>query len=258
MDHPLLKIADKSMSRSSYVMSGNKQIVSNAEYSWNYAHGTYGMMSYQKTATWLYTLMGVIGEETTNEVFREYYRRWAFKHPSGKDFINIVNEVVAKIHGDKFGPDMNWFFDQTLYGTGVVDYKVNSFFNRKITDYEGLFAEADSLVFKSNDIKDDTIYKATVQLERPGDIMLPVDVLIHFDNDDQILETWDGKERYKDFIYTGTRKVDWVKIDPDYKIRMDINFINNSMTNDPDRIPVRRVTNKFITFMQFFISFISL
>ena len=43
-------------------------------------------MSYNKTATWLYTLMGIIGEETTNEVFREYYKKWAFKYPSGKRF----------------------------------------------------------------------------------------------------------------------------------------------------------------------------
>ncbi len=54
------------------------------------------MMSYQKTAVWLHTLAGIIGEETMDNVFREYYRQWAFKHPSGKDFINVVNEVVQE------------------------------------------------------------------------------------------------------------------------------------------------------------------
>ena len=80
--------------------------------------------------------MGIIGEETTNEIFREYYRKWAFRHPSGKDFINVVNEVVRKKYGDKFGPDMNWFFDQTLYGTGICDYKVSEISNKKIHTFD--------------------------------------------------------------------------------------------------------------------------
>lgn len=97
-----------------------------------------------------------------------------------------------------------------------------------------------------------------MELSRPGDIILPVDVLVHFDSGDTISERWDGKERYKDFTYTGTRQIDWVKIDPEYKLRMDINFVNNSITDHPDRVPIRRYTNKFIIFMQYFLSFISL
>jgi Peptidase family M1 domain len=258
LDHPFLKVSDETMARMEYVLSGNRQVVSNAEYSWNYHHGTYGIMSYLKAATWLYTLMGIVGEETTNEIFKEYYRKWAFKHPSGKDFVNVVNEVVPRMNGNKFGPDMNWFFDQTLYGTGICDYKVANFFNSRITDFKGIENTGDSVLFKKSDREKDTLFKATVQLERLGEVMLPEEILVHFDNGDHILETWDGKSRFKDFKYTGTRKVDWVKIDPDYKIKMDVNYINNSMTYNPDRKPVRRYTNKFISFMQFFINIISL
>jgi len=211
IDHPLLRVADETaMGRSPYVASGSRQAVSNAEYSWNYPHGTYGIISYFKTATWLYTLMGIIGEETMDSVFREYYHEWAFKHPSGKDFIAVVNKVVTEIHGDKFGPDMNWFFDQTTYGTGICDYKVNNIYNRIITHYEGAVSEGDSIIVKRNESKDDTVYTAIVQLERAGEVMLPVDVLIHFDNGEQVLEKWDGKSRIKDFKYTGTKKVEWV------------------------------------------------
>jgi hypothetical protein len=82
--------------------------------------------------------------------------------------------------------------------------------------------------------------------------------MVHFDNGDTIMETWDGKERFKDFTYTGTRQIDWVKIDPEYKLRMDINFTNNSRTDDPDRVPVKRYMNKLMIFMQYFMSIISL
>jgi hypothetical protein len=256
IDLPYLKFSDVSMSRSSYVTSGGKQVTSNNEYSWNYPHGTYGMMSYNKAAAWLNTLMGIVGEETIDEVFSEYYKRWAFKHPSGKDFVNVVNDVVTRRHGDKFGTDMNWFFNQTLYGTGICDYKVSGFSNDRITKSVGRPEVSDSL--KTELSGKDSLYNSVAMVERIGEIMLPVEILVHFNDSSAVLENWDGKARYKDFTYTGTRKIDWVKIDPDYKITMDINFVNNSMTDAPNRVPVKRITGKLMTFLQFLISISSL
>lgn len=256
IDLPWFKLADKSLGRLSYVHSAGRQLVTNTEYSWNYPHETYSMMSYEKTATWLYTLMGIVGEPAINEIFSEYYKKWAFRHPSGKDFINVVNAVVTKRHGDKFGKDMNWFFEQTVYGTGLCDYKVASLSN-VISEFP-----ADTLTSANSSKKghNDKIrnYHSKVELERAGDVMLPVEVLIHFNNGDEINENWDGRSRFKDFEYSGTRKIEWVKIDPDFKISMDINYINNSITENPDMLPVRRLSNRLLSFLEFFISIFSL
>jgi hypothetical protein len=256
LNHPILKISDRTYIRQTYVRSASRQAASNDMNSWSYPHGTYGMMSYQKTATWLYTLMGIVGEETINDIFREYYRKWAFRHPSGKDFIAVVNDVVRQNHGDRFGPDMNWFFDQTLYGTGICDYKVSGIRNRKYKKPEGKTVSEDSVSLAWP--KTDSLYTSVASLERIGEIILPVDVLIRFDNGDEILEKWDGKARYKDFKYTGYRKIEWVKIDPEFRITMDVNYINNSMTEKPDRAPLRRLTGRFMAFIQFYLSFILL
>jgi hypothetical protein len=256
VDLPYLKFSDASMARTSYVASAGKQVTSNNSYSWDYPHGTYGMMSYNKASTWLRTLMGIVGEETTDEIFREYYRKWAFKHPSGKDFVNVVNEVVTKRNGDKFGADMNWFFDQTLYGTGICDYKVSGFSNNRILKPSGRTYGNDTL--KTVSSVRDSLYQSLVMIERIGEIMLPVEVLVHFNDSTEFMEKWDGKARYKDFTYAGTALIDWVKIDPEYKIAMDVNFINNSMTDTPNRVPVRRITSKLMTFLQFLISVSSL
>jgi hypothetical protein len=256
IDHPLLKVPDKSYSRLSYVRSDNRQLASNDEYSWNYPRGTYGMMSYHKATTWLYTLMGIVGEETINEIFREYYNRWAFRHPCARDFIEVVNDVVIKIHGDKYGTDMNWFFDQVLYGTGICDYKVNSFRNTEIRDDEVDNSGKDSL--EKTPGREELQYRAIVQVERAGEVMLPVDILVHFESGDEVTETWDGLARYMDYNYEGKGKVEWVKIDPEYKLRMDVNFINNSLTADPDRVPVRNIMNKLLAALEFYLSFITL
>jgi hypothetical protein len=252
VDHPMLKISDRSYARASYVYSDSRQVTSNIEFSWNYPHGTYSMMSYGKTATCLLTLMGIVGEETTNEIFREYYKLWAFKHPSGRDFINVVNEVVGKNYGLKYGVDMNWFFDQTLYGTGICDYKVTQLYNNMIKD-PALDNEAGEAGSKSA-TQNDSLYVSVVGVEREGEVMLPVEILVHFKDGKELLETWDGKSRFKDFLYSGEGKVEWVKIDPEYKIAMDVNYINNSMTIEPDYVPLDRMADKLIAFIQFLIS----
>jgi hypothetical protein len=256
VNHPLLRISDAAAIRLPYVRSGARQEVSNAENSWNYPNQTYIMMSYFKTATWLYTMMGIVGEETTNDIFREYYRKWAFKHPSGKDFVNVVNEVVRRDHGEKFGRDMNWFFDQTLYGTGICDYKVEGIYNHKYHKTQGKADSDETTELAGYNI--DSLYFSTAGLERIGEIILPVDVLVHFKNGEEVRERWDGKARYKEFNYTGNREIEWVKIDPEFKIRMDVNYINNSMTMTPQKAPLNRFVNKIRAFIQFYLSIILL
>ncbi|MGE5420619.1 MAG: M1 family metallopeptidase [Chloroflexota bacterium] len=234
-----LKISDKSLSRIPYVMSESRQAATNAENSWSYPAGTYSMMSYQKAGVILHTLEGVIGEEKMDEIFREYYRKWAFRHPSARDFIAVANEVFAGNPGNMYGPDLNWFFNQTLFGTDICDYKVVGFSNDEVTGSDSLF-------------------NSKVYLQRDGGIKLPVEVLIHFSSGKEIRETWDGINRTKEYAFEGADRINWVKIDPEYKIKLDINYVNNSSTDEPNRIPVRRIRNKMISFLQFFISFISI
>ena len=103
-----------------------------------------------------------------------------------------------------------------------------------------------------------SMYTAIAELERIGSVMLPVEVLVHFTDGKEILEHWDGKSRYKDFAYAGDMEIEWVKIDPDFKITLDVNYNNNSRTIYPDRKPVRRMTDKLISLIQLFVSIILL
>ena len=87
--------------------------------------------------------------------------------------------MVRKKHGDKFGPDMNWFFDQTLYGTGICDYKVAVF-----NSYKQNTSKIDSLTADTlSAVKPAVLTRcinAQIGLQRLGEVMLPVDVLVHF------------------------------------------------------------------------------
>src|SRR5262249_8451792 len=53
-----------------------------------------GSLAYIKPAMALYTLRGkVLGAEVFDSAFREYTKRWAFKHPQPADFFRTMENV---------------------------------------------------------------------------------------------------------------------------------------------------------------------
>jgi hypothetical protein len=60
----------------------------------------------------------VLGAEVFDSAFREYTRRWAFKHPQPADFFRTV-EVVS-------GRDLAWFWRGFFYTTAALDQTVES------------------------------------------------------------------------------------------------------------------------------------
>jgi aminopeptidase N len=235
LNHPLLKLSAISNTRMSYVYSEKKQLTDNSLYSWQYPHNSYNLMAYTKPALVLHTLEGIVGTETIDEIFREYYNKWAFRHPSGKDFIAVANKVAIQ----KRGEDLNWFFKQTIYGTEICDYKITGINNRSIDG-------------------SDSLYTSVAQLERTGGLKLPVEVLVSFNDGSLAIEKWDGESAAKDFTYSGNRKIVSVRIDPGYKNKLDVNFINNSLTTEPDINPLKRLQYKLLAFLELFICFFSI
>ena len=243
------------MQRNNYLSMSNPKIAENFRSSWEFKHGGYGSLTYAKTATWMRTLEGLVGIETMNEIMKTYFERWKFKHPCATDFIAVVNEIVQKNLGDKFGENMNWFFDQVLYSSEICDYKLAFVSNKKIKKKLGIFEDKDSWVVPdenedSAEEDDSTTYKSRVVIHRLGEVIMPLEILVHFENGDEKIETWDGKDRSFELNYEGTNKVEWAQIDPEEKIYMDQNFINNSYTTKPVTTPQQKYGTLFLLWVQ--------
>jgi hypothetical protein len=76
-------------------------------------YNAYGTASYYKTATVLVALRGVLGRDTFERAFREYGRRWQYKHPTPYDFFNTVEDVA--------GRDLSWFWRTWFFETWTLD-----------------------------------------------------------------------------------------------------------------------------------------
>ncbi len=225
---------DLESQRLRYTTMDNPKIAESFRTAWGFPEGGYSALSYSKTVTWMETLRRMVGDSTMEHIMKTYYERWKFKHPCGRDFTAIVNEVVKKEHGNAFGENMNWFFDDVLYGSDECDYRLAGISNKKVKPPEGIFdGNGGKIIYKAKQKSTDTAYHSKVVIERLGEVIMPEEILIHFSDSTEILEKWDGKSRTKAFEYDKPVKVVWARIDPENKNLMDINLQNNSYTTRP-------------------------
>ena len=247
-----IRIGDFEFTRMGYARMQNPKVAPTYLNAWEYKAGGYGDMTYNKTATFMTTLERMIGRTVFDEVMKTYFERWKFRHPCSKDFIAVVNEIVQKRLGRKYGKDMNWFFDQVLYGTDVCDYELSWIENNvagRDTTATGKDGNKDTT--KTVSIKSGKLmYDTRVVVSRLGEVRIPVDILVHFDSGKEVSERWDGEGRWKDFKYHGSERVLWAKVDPNEVLTIDINTINNSKTAHRATAPVWRYTAKFMFWIQ--------
>ena len=71
---------------------------------------------YGKTATMLYNLQYVLGDELFLAAMQNYFNTWKIAHPYLNDFRNSIIQFT--------GVDLNWFFDQWLDTNKDLDYAV--------------------------------------------------------------------------------------------------------------------------------------
>jgi len=207
-----------------------------AQKAYDYATlNSYFGITYGKTASVLLTLEGIIGEDTMDKVMRAYFMKYRFTHPTKEDFLKTIEEVLGK--------DLRWYFNQAVYGSPVMDYKV-----LRIDSFPVNWYEEKKSMFQKED--KNTVYRSFVWLQRKDDFVMPVEVEIKFDNGEKIREHWDGVSRWTKFSYEKKAKVESAEIDPDHKILIDRNDFNNSYTAEPHGKAARKLGNYWLFMTQ--------
>lgn len=90
----------------------------------------FGPNAYSKPATGLNILRETImGRELFDYAFKEYSRRWAFKHPEPADFFRTMEDASAV--------DLDWFWRGWFYGIDPVDISLDSVKVFRVSDVAG-------------------------------------------------------------------------------------------------------------------------
>ncbi len=142
----------------------------------------------------------VLGKERFDFAFKEYVKRWAYKHPTPQDFFNTIENAS--------GEDLYWFWKAWFYENYKLDQSVKDVRYVKNDPANG------SLITIMNN--EQMAMPVTVQIKevngKTNSIKLPIEV-------------WQ-KGGLWIFKYPSTSKVESVIIDPEHQLP-DVNSDNN-------------------------------
>ncbi|MEQ9104580.1 MAG: M1 family metallopeptidase [Rhodothermales bacterium] len=211
-----VRIGDRDFQRLSYTLSNPNRGPLYAR-SWEYPYGDFGKASYAKPATVMNTLEGYLGWERMQAFLQTYYQRWRFGHPTTRD----LQETLEDVTGESF----DWFFEPYVYGTAVVDYRV------------------------------DAITAQSVRLERREDGVFPQRLRVTFADGTTAERTWDGASRWTTLHFPGSERIVEAHLDPDGVVWLDVNKLNNRMVTPSaaDNTFARRAQLRYMAFVQRFL-----
>ncbi|WP_298954040.1 M1 family metallopeptidase [uncultured Nonlabens sp.] len=86
-------------------------------------NGAYGTSAYSKGAVFMAQLGYIVGDDVRDQIIKEYYNTWKFKHPDPNDFKRVAERVS--------GFDLEWYLRDWTMTTNTIDYSVE---NRKTLD----------------------------------------------------------------------------------------------------------------------------
>lgn len=116
IDLPFLHMGYESLQRAQFVTAALRQRL--AQPAWAFADQTvYGATAYGKGSLALLSLERTLGEPRFSAAMRAYADTWRWRHPTTRDFQRSLEEST--------GESLDWFFQPYVYGSGVVDYRID-------------------------------------------------------------------------------------------------------------------------------------
>ena len=242
---------------------------------WEYSSSSnYGFNSYARTELTLRTLEALLGPETLARAMRTYHERYRFRHPSSDDFYAVVSEVA--------GRDLSGFFAQTTERPGILDDEVSSVASDEAAEPQGVFGEGDKrkivtkgeATAKEKQAAGRRPWHTTVMVRRRGEVVLPTSLRLDYEGGaSQTLplleavpakgavegtplasgattagEPWRG--RFKRIELTGPHRLVSATIDPDDRLLIDVNRLNNSRRAEPDPRAANRLGTRLVFWLQ--------
>jgi hypothetical protein len=210
---------------------------------------------YSRTATAMHDLEERIGKEVTERAFRQYYATWHFRHPGMGDLqatladVSGKPEVVAQV------------FDRYVYGTERIDDSVSDIVSEEVLPLAGTHIKDGRREELTADDNDEAIQKQRDAWDKahphagPGTGPFPWKTIVTVQRDaspvPQILKVtfadgssetvrWNDNRRWARFVFVKPVKGASAELDPERKIYLDSDKLNDSRTVDANHAASQR------------------
>jgi hypothetical protein len=189
-----------------------------------------GALVYSRTATVLRTFAAVYGEARMARALFHYAREQRFRHPEPKDFLDVIRREL--------GSEAATLLKRALFERASVDYAVREFSSVRAAAPAGVFdtkSGRETVNPETNEDDDRWIGRAVVV--RRGELELPVDIELVTADGRRTRRHWDGRGAWTAIDYTGTSRLISVWVDPQCKIALDDNLLDNAKSLEPAGAP---------------------
>ncbi len=167
-----------------YINSSHNEPISKASFEFDEPMAYY-INAYSKGAYFYDMLKYVVGDDTFDQICREYFKRWAFKHVNEARFKQVCEDVSGK--------NLNWFFEQWLHDSLSVDYSLGKVEKEKIDDK----------------------WHTDVEINRKNKVIMPVEVQLTTQSGEIFVQRWDGFGESGTVTFQTESKPGKVILDPD-------------------------------------------
>jgi hypothetical protein len=219
LDFAGLQIDAVPVARASYLAGGSWDAIATPSFRM-LDREAYVATTYAKTALALRSLGGLLGGQPhVVAALGEYARRYRFAHPTETEFRAAFSAAT--------GGRVDGILDELLHGTGVLDYAVAR------VDVEPVPPPLPAAAHAAVPPAVVPRYRSEIIIERRGQLRVPVDILVVYDGGGETREQWDGQGRWYRIDVTSSRGAAYAVVDPDGKLPLDVNRLNNSRMHEP-------------------------
>lgn len=153
----------------------------------------YGTASYSTGAVFLNQLRYIVGNDTFNRGMKHFFNIWKFKHPSGRDFLRVMEKESGLV--------LDWYYQYFIESTKTIDYGIKS-----------VLGDAGSTF---------------VTLERVDLTPMPIDLMVEYTDGTKelfymplrIMRGEKTEDAYPDA--SRTVKADWPWVNPTYSLKIN-------------------------------------
>jgi hypothetical protein len=201
------------------------------QYSREFLNGSqYVNNVYSKAGLLLRSLKNLIGKEKMYAFFKFYLETFKYKHSTTENFIETFNTFM--------NDDFTWAFDHFIKGGEGMDHSVYS-----VETFE-------------NPAKPGTYRNEAVFLRKEG--YFPVELVMKLKSGKIVKEYWKDKKKWHRMVTIENSPIDYAAIDPEFKVLLDKNFLDNSKLYRPQRSGIKKLALKLGFFFQELLSFLVL
>jgi hypothetical protein len=227
---------------------------------------------YRRTATAMRDLEERIGRPALERSFKEYYRRWKFRHPSIAD----LRETLAEASGQRAAVEQ--VFAQHVFAATKVDDRIASLTSEEelpqpgTTQVSGKWTEQTQKDVKERiasthkawkkahpNAKEGTgpyPFRTEVTLRRYG-APVPQTLVVKFADGTAETVQWNADERWRKFSWVKPAKAVSAELDPKRIHYLDASKLDDSRTMEADGSASRRWASDFAAFVQLIFAMIA-